>query len=89
MIQETVAAILPGGHMGHDLDLHHSWRQAPPNEAGILCRTDDERECPFDETDASATTKLEGESHRVMDELLRECLRRKHPDLRSMKQGPL
>jgi hypothetical protein len=63
--------------MGHDL--HHSWRQAPPNEAGNLCRTDDEHECLFDEMEASATTALERESHRVMDELLRECLKRKHP----------
>ena len=65
--------------MDHDLDLHHRWRQAAPNEAGILSRANDEHECLFDEMEATTITELECECHRVMDELLRECLKRKHP----------
>ena len=47
-IQEAAATTLLGGHMAHDLGLHHSWRQAPPNEAGVLRRANDERKCLFD-----------------------------------------
>ncbi len=47
--------------MAHDLDLHDSWRQAPPNEAGVLCRTDDEHECLFDAREATTTTETERE----------------------------
>ncbi len=71
--------------MAHDLDLHDSWRQAPPNEAGVLCRTDDEHKCLFDAREATTTTETERESHRVMDELLRECLRRKQPTSGGLK----
>jgi hypothetical protein len=65
--------------MAQDLGLHHSRRQAPPNEAGVLRRADDERKSLFDLMEATAPAQSERESQRVMDRLLRECLKRKPP----------
>ena len=52
-------------------------QQALPNESAFLRYTDDERGFPFDSMDAAAQLRSERETQRVMDELLRECLRRK------------
>jgi hypothetical protein len=51
--------------------------QALPNEAELLRHTDDERKFPFDSTVAVAQPRSEREAQRVMDGLLRECLRRR------------
>ena len=65
--------------MAHDLGLHHSWRQALPNEASVLRRADDERKVLLDLMEATAPSRSERESQRVMDRLLRECLKGNPP----------
>ena len=61
--------------MAHDLGLLHSWRQAPPNEAGVSRRAADEGKSLLDLMEATAPSRSERESQRVMDRLLRECLK--------------
>jgi hypothetical protein len=63
--------------MYYDPGRHHGEQQAPPNKAGFLRHTDDERKFPFDSMEAVAQSRSERETQRVMDGLLRECLRRK------------
>jgi hypothetical protein len=64
--------------MYYDLGLHHGEQQAPANEAGLLRHTDDERKFLFDLMEAVAQQpRSERETQRVMDGLLRACLRRK------------
>jgi len=61
--------------MAHDPGLHHSWQKAPSNEAGVLRRADDECKSLLDLMEATAPSRSERESQRVMDRLLRECLK--------------
>ncbi len=65
-----------GGHM-HYPGRHHGEPQAPPNEAGFSGHTDDERKLLSDAMEAVAPPRSERETQRVMDGLLRECLKRK------------
>ena len=50
--------------------------QALPNKAELLRHTDDERGFLSDSMEAVAQSRSEPETQRVMDGLLRECLRR-------------
>jgi hypothetical protein len=61
----------------YDLGRHHGEQQAPPKEAGFLRDTDDERKFLFDSMETVAQPWSKREIQRVMDGLLRECLRRK------------
>ena len=63
--------------MHYDPGRHHGEQQALPNEAGFVRDTDDERKLLFDSMEAVAQPRSERETQRVMDGLLRECLRRK------------
>jgi hypothetical protein len=63
--------------MYYDPGRHHGERQAPPKEAEFLRHTDDERKFLSDSMEAAAQPRSERETRRVMDGLLRECLRRK------------
>jgi hypothetical protein len=63
--------------MYYDPGRHHGEQQAPPNDGGFLRHTDDERKFLFDSMEAVAQSRSERETQRVMDGLLRECLRRK------------
>jgi hypothetical protein len=62
--------------MYHDPGRHHGERPAPLSEEGFF-RHSDERKLLFDSMEAAAQSRSERETQRVMDELLRECLRRK------------
>jgi hypothetical protein len=63
--------------MYYDPGRHHGEQQAPPNEAGFLRHTDHEHKLLFDSMEAAAQPRSERETQRVMDGLLRECLKRK------------
>jgi hypothetical protein len=63
--------------MYYDPGRHHGEQQALSNEAGFVRHTDDERKLLFDSMEAVAQPRSERETQRVMDGLLRECLRRK------------
>jgi hypothetical protein len=65
--------------MAQEPGSHHSWRQTPPNEVEILHHGDSEHECPFDLMQAAVPAGLARESRRIMDGLLRECLKSKRP----------
>lgn len=65
--------------MAQELGLHHGRRKAPPNEVEILHHSDNEHECPFHLMQAAVPAELAHESHRIMDGLLRECLKSKSP----------
>jgi hypothetical protein len=62
--------------MYYDPGRHHDEQQAPPKEAGFL-RDTDERKFLFDSMETVAQPWSKREIQRVMDGLLRECLRRK------------
>jgi hypothetical protein len=62
--------------MHYDPGRHHGEPQASLSEAGFL-RYTDERKLLLDSMEAVAQSRSERETQRVMDGLLRECLRRK------------
>jgi len=64
--------------MHYNPDRHHGEHQTPANETALLRRAGDEHKHPFDLIEP-APAELERESHRVMDGLLRECLKRTSP----------
>lgn len=55
----------------------HSRERMPPSETRVLCDMVDERKCPHGLIEAVAPPRLERQTQRVMDRLLRECLKRK------------
>jgi hypothetical protein len=61
--------------MYHDPGHHDCERQAPQSDEGFL-RHSDECKLLFDSMEAVARCWPERETQRVMDGLLRECLRR-------------
>jgi hypothetical protein len=63
--------------MYYDPGRHHGEQRAPPSEAQFLRHADDERKFLFDSVVAVAQPRSDCETQRVMDGLLRECLRRK------------
>jgi hypothetical protein len=63
--------------MYYDTPRDHSRERMPPSETRVLCDMVDERKCPHGLIEAVAPPRLERETQRVMDRLLRECLKRK------------
>jgi hypothetical protein len=63
--------------MYYDPGRHHGEQQTSPNEAGYLRHTDYERKCLSYSMEVVDQPRPERETQRVMDGLLRECLRRK------------
>ena len=63
--------------MYYDPGRHHREQQAPPDCTGFLRHSDGVRKRLFDSMEAAAQPRSEPEPQRVMDGLLRECLKRR------------
>jgi hypothetical protein len=63
--------------MYYDTHRQHSYAQASGSRRHGLLDIADMGECLLDAIDAAAPRRPEREAQRVMDELLRECLKRK------------
>jgi hypothetical protein len=63
--------------MYYDPGRHHREQQAPPDCAGFLRHSDGVRKRLLDSMEAAAQPRSEREPQRVMDGLLRECLKRR------------
>ena len=63
--------------MYYDPSRHHGKQQARPREPRFLRCTENKRKFQFDSMEAVAHSRFERETQRVMDGLLRECLRHK------------
>ena len=65
--------------MYYDPGRHHSEKPMRLHESGFARHTEDNCQFLFDSIQAVAQPRLERETQRVMDGLLRECLKRKPP----------
>ena len=66
-----------GSYMYYERGRHHSEQPARLHESGFARHIEDNCQFLFDSMEAAAQPRLERETQRVMDGLLRECLRRK------------
>jgi hypothetical protein len=65
------------GLMYYDAHWPHSQQHASSGATFVSCDIKSERECLLDATEAAAAVRLGPEPRQVMDQLLRECLKRK------------
>ena len=65
------------GLMHYDAHRQHSQQQASSGATFVFRDIESERECLLDATEAAAAVRLVREPRQVMDQLLRECLKRK------------
>jgi hypothetical protein len=63
--------------MYYDAHRQHSQQHAPSGAMFVSCDIKSERECLLDATEAAAAVRLVREPRQVMNQLLRECLKRK------------
>lgn len=63
--------------MYYDVHRQHNQQHASSGATFVSCDIRSERECLLDAMEAAAAVRLEREPRHVMDQLLRECLKRK------------
>jgi hypothetical protein len=70
-------ALRSEGLMYYDAHRQHSQQHASSGATFVSCDIESERDCLLDAMQAAAHVRLEREPRQVMDQLLRECLKRK------------